>query len=388
MKSLVKARIARLSLIGACFCFCISPVSIHAQRVRSVPFFPNLPGYVTLRGDFHAHTVFSDGNVWPTVRPEEAWREGYDVLAITDHLEYLPHKSDMILTNFNRSYELARPTAQALGMVLIHAAELTRGEPPGHWNLLFLTNANTIPTKDYHDALKAARQQDAFVFWNHPGWKQPERKSVWYAEQQEALTNGWLQGIEIVNGHEYDPIAFGWCLEKKLTPFGNSDIHNPVALDYAYPPGAHRPMTLVFAREKAVDAIKAALRERRTAVYFENQLYGEARFLKPIFEQSLEVETPELTMANKGRAVMQVHNRCAVTFELKANGKVAGLSFPSELTLYSGKTVAFDVRRTGKELESGATIRLPYTVENLVVAPDTSLQASLDFKLKTPPKKK
>jgi len=26
---------------------------------------PDLPGYVTLKCDFHLHTVFSDGNVWP-----------------------------------------------------------------------------------------------------------------------------------------------------------------------------------------------------------------------------------------------------------------------------------------------------------------------------------
>ena len=51
-----------------------------------------IPGYVTLKCDFHSHTVFSDGEVWPTFRIREAIEDGIDVVAITDHLEYHPHK--------------------------------------------------------------------------------------------------------------------------------------------------------------------------------------------------------------------------------------------------------------------------------------------------------
>ena len=45
---------------------------------------PNIEGYRTLKGDFHVHTMFSDGTVWPTARVQEAIWEGLDVLAITD----------------------------------------------------------------------------------------------------------------------------------------------------------------------------------------------------------------------------------------------------------------------------------------------------------------
>jgi predicted metal-dependent phosphoesterase TrpH len=38
------------------------------------------------------HTIFSDGDVWPTVRIEEARRHGLDAVAITDHLEGHPKK--------------------------------------------------------------------------------------------------------------------------------------------------------------------------------------------------------------------------------------------------------------------------------------------------------
>ena len=38
--------------------------------------FPDIPGYKTLKCDFHQHTVFSDGSVWPSIRVQEAIRDG------------------------------------------------------------------------------------------------------------------------------------------------------------------------------------------------------------------------------------------------------------------------------------------------------------------------
>ena len=45
---------------------------------------PTIPDYVTLKGDFHVHTDFSDGAVWPTFRVDEAVREGIDIIALSD----------------------------------------------------------------------------------------------------------------------------------------------------------------------------------------------------------------------------------------------------------------------------------------------------------------
>ncbi|HOI80411.1 MAG TPA: PHP domain-containing protein, partial [Petrimonas sp.] len=52
---------------------------------RSNIVIPDVNGFKVLKCDFHMHTVFSDGDVWPTVRVQEAWREGLDAIAITDH---------------------------------------------------------------------------------------------------------------------------------------------------------------------------------------------------------------------------------------------------------------------------------------------------------------
>ena len=48
------------------------------------------------------HSVFSDGSVWPDTRIEEAKRDGLDVIATAEHLEYQPWKDDIHHPNRNR----------------------------------------------------------------------------------------------------------------------------------------------------------------------------------------------------------------------------------------------------------------------------------------------
>ena len=83
---------------------------MHAQQPSSDReiTFPNLDNYLTLVCDLHTHSVFSDGSVWPDIRVEEAKRDKIDVLAVTEHLEYQPHSSDIPHPNRNRSYQLAK----------------------------------------------------------------------------------------------------------------------------------------------------------------------------------------------------------------------------------------------------------------------------------------
>lgn len=56
---------------------------------------PEIDGYQLLKCDFHVHTIFSDGIVWPTLRVQEAWEEGLDAIAITDHIEGQPARTRM-----------------------------------------------------------------------------------------------------------------------------------------------------------------------------------------------------------------------------------------------------------------------------------------------------
>jgi predicted metal-dependent phosphoesterase TrpH len=127
-----------------------------AQARKEIAF-PDLPGRLTLKCDFHMHTVFSDGYVWPTVRVKEAWEQGLDAIAITDHVEYQPHAKD-VPTKHERPYELAADSARQHDLLLIRGAEITRDTPPGHFNAIFLRDIKPLDTPKLEDAVQQANQ--------------------------------------------------------------------------------------------------------------------------------------------------------------------------------------------------------------------------------------
>lgn len=355
--------------------------TLGQSRTRTELWFPDLPGYLTLRCDLHLHTVFSDGLVWPSIRVEEAWRDGLDAIALTDHLEYLPHKND-IPTNYARPIEIARAHAAPLGLLVIPAAEITKGEPPGHLNALFLTNIAQVSHTNAADAVKAAFDQDAFLFWNHPGWKQPEQKSVWYDEQGAFLDKGWLHGLEVVNGTDYDPIVHQWCLDRKLTFLGNSDAHNPMAFDYGGPAAPIRPMTLVFAKARTPEAIKEALHTRRTVVFSQGRLIGEPDYLVPLFQQSIEIVNPDLRIRGKGRALVQIRNRAPLDFELRLAPKLPELDVQEQVTLAAGKVSLVSVQCVSDRVTGEQEVPLPCRVLNLLESPNRGLRTALVLKVR------
>jgi hypothetical protein len=346
---------------------------------------PAVTGYMLLKCDFHMHTVFSDGLVWPTIRPQEAWREGLDVIALSDHIEYLPYKDDIKIT-YQRPYEIALPVAEALKITLIRAAEITRSEPPGHLNAIFLNDINPLNTPEYRDALKAAFDQGAFIFWNHPGWKQPNNKSVWYDTQEEFLKKGWLHGIEVVNGNDYDPIAHQWCIDKNLTMMGNSDIHNPITMDYDVQNGKHRPMTLVLAEKKTLESIKSALFARRTVIYLENKLIGDAKYLRPIFDNSIQIKYPEIEIKGKNRNVIQIQNNSDLDYELVPTGQPEVIQV-DKVVLYAGKTSLLHLRGVSETVSGEKNVKLAFTVQNLLIAPEKGLPVDIEIKINFLPTK-
>jgi len=285
MKSLTTAALLFISaslFIATSLAITARPAT--AEDVRREIAFPHLAGYQTLVCDLHMHTVFSDGQVWPKVRVDEAWRQGIDLISITDHIEYQPHQAD-VPTNHNRPYELARGAAAERNLLIARGAEITRDTPPGHFNAIFLQDANPLATTELVDAIRIANKQGAFVTWNHQGWKGAER-GAWRDIHTTLLDNHWLHAMEVCNGESYYPDAHRWCLEKGLTMIGASDIHEP-DLRRQSSPSDHRTLTLVFARERTLPAIQEALREGRTVVWFNDQLIGEPRWLTPLFAGSV-----------------------------------------------------------------------------------------------------
>lgn len=341
--------------------------------------FPDIPGYKTLKCDFHMHTVFSDGDVWPTVRVQEAWQEGLDVIAITDHIEYRPHAQNIeIEADHNRAFEIAEPLADQMGMILISGSEITRKMPPGHLNALFISNANLLERDNWKEACIEAKDQGAFVFWNHPGWKEQQPDTVkWFKEHTWLLTEGILGGIEIYNGHEFFPEALKWADERKLTILCNSDLHLLEAMDY--PEGQHRPMTLVFATEKSKGAIKQALKDRRTVAYFDDQLVGGRQYLGPLFFGSIQIKNEGIQLENHQLKKLQIHNSSDVDFLLKQRQPSIGFSCPDEVVLKAHKTVFIDLAGTSDEVKNMGRLKLFYEVTNLRMLSGKPLPVNLDI---------
>jgi 3',5'-nucleoside bisphosphate phosphatase len=228
---------------------------------RDIITIPDVNGYKVLKCDFHIHTVFSDGTVWPNIRLMEAWQEGLDAISLTDHMEYQPHRNE-VSTNNNLPYEFIKNDAAKNNVILIKGAEITRSTPPGHFNAIFTGDVSGYVTESSgardREAVQKASDQNAFIFWNHPGWKPNiEGSYEWLPLIEDLYKNKMLHGIEVFNGFGFHMKALDWCIDKGLTVMGNSDVHNLIKdtydLKHDY---MHRTMTLILAREKSESSVK------------------------------------------------------------------------------------------------------------------------------------
>ncbi len=366
---------AILFLLLLLVCIPASQAQIDARMHLNLP---ELDGYMTLKCDFHMHTVFSDGLVWPPVRVEEAWREGLDAISITDHIEYLPHKED-IKVNHNRSYELALQRARDLGIILIKGAEITRDMPPGHLNTIFIVDANPLDDKSWKKALQTAKDQGGFIFFNHPNFPHPQRIAEWFPQHQKLYEKGLINGIEVVNTRTYYPKAHQWCIEKELAMIASSDIHAPIGMDYDIYHGDHRPMTLVFAMKRSQHGILEALQQKRTVVYHADKLIGTKEWLQPLFENSIDIHAENLKIVGRNRAYIQISNRTDIPFHLTLQHKIDNISCPKEIELAANRTTAISIRPTEDDLSGKELLRLPYSVDNVWIKPEQPLSFELQI---------
>ena len=357
----------------------IAAAPLSAQ-LRTELQFPDVKGYKTVAADLHMHTVFSDAQVWPVVRVREAWRNGLDALAITDHLEYLPFKLDVI-PGFNRPYEIAKPEAEKMGLLLIRGAEITRSEPHGHFNAIFLDDCDPLATPDQKDAVKAAFDQGAFIWWNHPEWKRDDGKA-WSEIQQDYFDLGWMHGLEVFNGHSYYENAHQWALDNNLTIMGNTDVHAPIDETYNYAAGEHRTMTLIFAEDVTAEALKEALFDRRTVAFGSGTLVGREMWLRPLIEGIIHFSGTECTLPGKNTRVVKVYNQSDIALELEYESSTPGVVFPKNLSLAPGKSLPLSLRSDGTIEEGTETIEVVYNVKNALVAPKTPLALKQSFKIK------
>jgi len=353
--------------------------NLVSAQSRNIINIPNIPGYQTLKCDFHMHTVFSDGTVWPTVRVEEAWRDGLDAISITDHIEYRPHSQD-IVSGHNRSYEIAEPLSKQLNIILIRGAEITRSMPLGHLSALFIRNATLLARDNVSDAIREAREQGAFIIWNHPGRKEQQLNlATWWDENSKLFTNGSLHGIDVYNDNEYYPEAIDWANEKRLTVLSNSDAHEAIGMMYDREK-QHRPLTLVFVRSRTEGGIREALFSRRTVAYFENSLMGSSSLLEPLFFASLNIPTTPLRVQNGTSSVIFITNNSDIDYELELVQPGVGFDLPQKVTLKARQITSLEISGNSNEVAQTATLDAYYQINNLWVNSEENLIITFSFR--------
>ena len=354
---------------------------IHKTEHRTEIVLPKVNGYNIYKADLHVHSIYSDAHLTPEQRVKEAWLDGLDIMAMTDHIEYRRNESSFlkftkgynpegkahkaenanvirkdatdrgILADLNLSNREAIKAAERYGdaMLIIPGAEITR-EPKtiGHFNALWVQDNNTIYDTDAYQSLRNARKQGALITHNHPGWS---RKSCDKTEWQvKAYEEKLIDGVEIMNGYWFYPKTMQRCIDEGLYMVGCTDIHALSAPAYKSN-GIFRTMTFIFAKENTHKAIRSAIEKRRTLCYSSGNIAGEEKLLVDFFKAS--VEHNFLSRNNKGAAIYAITNNTSIAYELQYGKRVYNLAPFETITISVGKD------------KSGADKDIVFTVNNM-----------------------
>jgi histidinol phosphatase-like PHP family hydrolase len=302
---------------------------------------PQVNGYNVYKADLHTHSIFSDGSVAPEYRVKEAWLDGLDVMAVTEHIEYRRHEPTFVkyLENYekknveavnydlinepadkegikvdlNMVVELSQQAAAQYGLLIIPGVEITRHpQMIGHYNALFTTDNNTIYDADPLQSFRNAKAQGALIQHNHPGW---QRKSLDMPEfEVQAYGEGLIDGIEIMNGSEFYPKAVERAKEHGLFVSANTDVHGITATDYP----ESRNMTFILAKEKTLPAIREAIEAHRTLAYAFGNVAGDEQLLKDFFLACVKFEP--VMKDYKNRQIFTITNTTSIPFAFRIGG--------------------------------------------------------------------
>lgn len=349
-------------------------------NVRQLVFSPLPDGREVLAVDLHTHTVFSDGEVWPSIRVQEAQRDRLYAYAPTEHLEYQPHRRDIPHPDRNRSFEIATQevTQPSSGiavpgepLVVINGAEITRDMPPGHCNAVFLSDANKLLRKDPMEAFREARRQGAFTFWNHPYWtdQTPDGVARLTPVHRKLIEEGLLQGIEVANMADVSPEAFRIAQQEGLTILGTSDVHGLLDWEAGLAEGGHRTATLVLARERSTPALRDALMNGDTVAVYNDTYIGLRRNVEPLIRNILRVEAtthdPKTTLLP-----VTLHNTGALHLTLQEIGPEGFYDEGPLLRIPAGRNVVVRVR----DVADPSKLTLRFRILSSMIGPDEMLE--------------
>ncbi len=364
--------------------------------------FPNTSKYQTIVADLHTHSVFSDGHVWPNIRVSEALRDDLDAIAVTEHLEYQPHIANIPHKDRNTSYKEAKKAAQNTDLIVIAGSEITRESPIGHINAIFIEDANKLINLDKanmpeakkliearedeakdqdmdmvnhlalssvwpaSEAIDVANKQGAFVFLNHPMWSAEDGIARLSNEHKAFIQNKTLHGIEVVNENTFSEEAFSIALENKLTIIGTSDVHNLIDWDYIPHQGNHRPVTLIFSKQRSPASIKEALFNRRTVVWFQNLLIGEEENMMPLLSSMVSIESA-IYQNNPTILDVKISNKSDAKIQMKNLSEFSFMSNHDIIEIPEHQSISLRVKTKNNLI----TIQMEFEILNALIEPKT-----------------
>ena len=297
----------------------------YVRLSRREIFLPTVNGYTPYKADLHMHSTLTDGVVNIKGRMEEAWSDGLDILAATEHMSIRPvadteGKPTPESAKLKRSkaatkaVESATKIAEEFGLLVIPGVELTGdAKTQGHFNALFTTDNNVLYDYDAMQAIRNARKQGALIMHNHPGWRHSTLEMTDF--EKATYAEGLIDGIELMNGAFFYPGAFETANKHNLFMTSNTDIHATTAQQYREN-GHLRNMTIIFAKECTLESIREALEAHRTLCYSFGTIGGEVSLLKEFFEASITVKKLSVDSKKKSQRVM-ITNTTSLPYTLR-----------------------------------------------------------------------
>ncbi|MBE6193434.1 MAG: histidinol-phosphatase [Rikenellaceae bacterium] len=297
----------------------------YTRLSRQEVILPTVGGYTPYKADLHIHSTLTDGVVNIKGRMEEAWSDGLDVIAATEHLSIrvvpdtegkpTPESAKLKRSKAStKAVESATKIAENFGLLVIPGVELTGdAKTQGHFNALFTTDNSVLYDYDAMQAIRNARQQGALIMHNHPGWRHSTLEMTDF--EKATYAEGLIDGIELMNGAYFYPGAFETAKRHNLFMTSNTDIHATTAAQYRGN-GHLRNMTIIFAKEFTLESIREALEAHRTLCYSFGTIGGEERLLKEFFEASVTVKKLSVDKKKKSQRVM-ITNTTSLPYTLR-----------------------------------------------------------------------
>lgn len=360
-------------------------------RQRREIILPEVNGYTVFKADLHTHSIFSDGSVTPEFRVQEAWHDGLDVMAVTEHLEYRPYEQKMvnflndllpegtkatntniigtgktdkdgIKSDLNYPVRLAEAAAKGYGLTIIPGIEITRTpETIGHFNALFTKDNNIIHDTDPLQAFRNARAQGALVMSNHPGWRRTNIEMT--QTEKTAYAEKLIDGVEVMNTGEFYPGVIDQAIEQKVFMASNTDVHGSTVEDYQFTgEGLFRNMTFILAKDNSLESLKEALKACRTLAYSFGTIAGEESLLKAFFKASIATKVVYTNPSNGNRTV-RLTNTSSIPYTFRIGGG-------NITTLKAFSSVQTTVAKDGK---------IVVKVENMWSGKDSHPEVELTF---------